>query len=556
MGPRRYLTIRRFILMVLVSILTLSCTIFGKPPALQPATPVASGPKEDTRPTAVSPVAVTPVPAKEIASSAGKTESKGEVRFSDPLTDQQVRVTVVDEQQKSPLAGIQVTFASNGAKVLLIATDPDQKYAPVVKEISYSELGSQSRRPGSGAKLAAPAQVIPLVVVLGMVTFLSIWETGKSVLAFFNDYPELENWSESQVTYCLRPDQISNAKEVVLNSVFLLAGGPLGKVFGKIAASRALVIDEKSIEGLAELMSSFLQEQFGEKLDTTIQKQKPYIVRWKEYRIKGAFTYFARPDGYCLDPLDASSPQVIMNWVNYGIEHNDPYALVNLPMFDEIGFANYLEGGQTKSKSEYQYELAQRLKTSYPICDGYNFEDNYFKVWTHNWEPDWQMTELCYVDCNPINPPYQSDIHAFFFVQDSGEWKLRTIWVNDWELFSFGKPYPLSSCSQPVQIPADLSQHDPQPQQNSCPGAPPQRMEVGKYGKVCTQKDSVAFRKNPAKSGDVIDRFDPGFGFKVIGGPSCADDWSWWQVELSGGQRGWISEGGDSTDPYFICPIP
>jgi hypothetical protein len=91
---------------------------------------------------------------------------------------------------------------------------------------------------------------------------------------------------------------------------------------------------------------------------------------------------------------------------------------------------------------------------------------------------------------------------------------------------------------------------------NSCPGAPPQRMVVGERGYVCTALDNVKVRDVPSRSGNEIIRIAPGTKFDVKKGPSCSDDWSWWYVETDEGIEGWISEGGDEIDPYFICPAP
>lgn len=90
---------------------------------------------------------------------------------------------------------------------------------------------------------------------------------------------------------------------------------------------------------------------------------------------------------------------------------------------------------------------------------------------------------------------------------------------------------------------------------SSCPGAPPQRIKVNQRGYVCTREDAVKLRGAPKRSGGEIMQLAPGARFTVIGGPSCADNWSWWNVRLDNGTLGWISEGGDQTDPYFICPL-
>jgi hypothetical protein len=89
---------------------------------------------------------------------------------------------------------------------------------------------------------------------------------------------------------------------------------------------------------------------------------------------------------------------------------------------------------------------------------------------------------------------------------------------------------------------------------NSCPGAPPQRMVVGESGYVCTAVDNVKVRDVPSRSGNEIIRIAPGTEFDVKKGPSCSDDWSWWYIETDEGIEGWISEGGDEIDSYFICP--
>ena len=91
---------------------------------------------------------------------------------------------------------------------------------------------------------------------------------------------------------------------------------------------------------------------------------------------------------------------------------------------------------------------------------------------------------------------------------------------------------------------------------SQCPGAPEQRLKVGNKGMVCTKSDSLRFRAKPGLDETVISSIKTGTTFEVISGPDCAgNDWSWWQVRLNNGQIGWLAEGGDDTDPYFLCPI-
>lgn len=89
---------------------------------------------------------------------------------------------------------------------------------------------------------------------------------------------------------------------------------------------------------------------------------------------------------------------------------------------------------------------------------------------------------------------------------------------------------------------------------SSCPGAPTQRLNIGEMAYVCTATDSVKLREGPGKNYSVIKSLVPGADLKVIGGPTCADNWSWWKVETESGYVGWMSEGGDSVDRYFLCP--
>lgn len=87
-----------------------------------------------------------------------------------------------------------------------------------------------------------------------------------------------------------------------------------------------------------------------------------------------------------------------------------------------------------------------------------------------------------------------------------------------------------------------------------CPGAPPQRLEINEDAKVCTKSDYVFLRSGPAKSYSTLKKVYPGTVVTVIDGPRCSDNWSWWKVKLSGGTTGWMAEGGDKVDPYFLCP--
>jgi hypothetical protein len=89
----------------------------------------------------------------------------------------------------------------------------------------------------------------------------------------------------------------------------------------------------------------------------------------------------------------------------------------------------------------------------------------------------------------------------------------------------------------------------------TCPGAPPQRMVINWRGYVCTRRESVHLRVDHMSSADVLASLLPGTQFTVVDGPSCSGNWSWWKIQLDNGMTGWVSEGGDESDAYFICPL-
>jgi len=90
-----------------------------------------------------------------------------------------------------------------------------------------------------------------------------------------------------------------------------------------------------------------------------------------------------------------------------------------------------------------------------------------------------------------------------------------------------------------------------------CPGAPPKRISVGDDVFVCTDEDLVLLRKGPDHKTEYTHRLVPGAELVVIGDPICDPERSfwYWQVRTESGYEGWIAEGGDNRDPYFICPV-
>lgn len=91
--------------------------------------------------------------------------------------------------------------------------------------------------------------------------------------------------------------------------------------------------------------------------------------------------------------------------------------------------------------------------------------------------------------------------------------------------------------------------------QNSCPGALPSHVVKDFWGFVTfTDGSSGRLRTQPSLDAGVVASASEGRWFYTIGGPICADGYTWWQVELKDTYEiGWMAEGGDQ---YFIDLLP
>ncbi len=108
--------------------------------------------------------------------------------------------------------------------------------------------------------------------------------------------------------------------------------------------------------------------------------------------------------------------------------------------------------------------------------------------------------------------------------------------------------------SPPSNTGGDAPADNPSSPITSCPGAPKQRVQVGEKAHVCTRNDRLIVRAKPNLGSSEIIRIYPGTVMTIVKGPVCENNWSWWRIRTDDGVAGWVSEGGDSVDPYFICP--
>jgi len=82
--------------------------------------------------------------------------------------------------------------------------------------------------------------------------------------------------------------------------------------------------------------------------------------------------------------------------------------------------------------------------------------------------------------------------------------------------------------------------------------------EIAIGAPVVTNTDSVNLRADASIAAEAIDQLDAGVELTVIGGPEDADDFTWWQVEVTGSEgpvQGWLAAdfidlvGGPETTP-------
>jgi alpha-2-macroglobulin len=82
-----------------------------------------------------------------------------------------------------------------------------------------------------------------------------------------------------------------------------------------------------------------------------------------------------------------------------------------------------------------------------------------------------------------------------------------------------------------------------------CPGAPASRLAVGDLAVVVSDPDPVRARAS-APDGEILTLLYRDYALSVVGGPICANDMLWWEVELRDGERAWVAEG--TSEEYFI----
>lgn len=75
----------------------------------------------------------------------------------------------------------------------------------------------------------------------------------------------------------------------------------------------------------------------------------------------------------------------------------------------------------------------------------------------------------------------------------------------------------------------------------TCPDLPESRMVIGLQGRLVPGYPNRV-RSAPSLSGEVLVSIEGGTAFTVLAGPTCADGYAWWQIDVPGVVNGWTVE--------------
>jgi hypothetical protein len=147
---------------------------------------------------------------------------------------------------------------------------------------------------------------------------------------------------------------------------------------------------------------------------------------------------------------------------------------------------------------------------------------------------------------------------AFVWVQPFGvDFGLDAITLNDWVRLPLAGEIGVRP-QEIAPLPPAEQEAIPLPERPAgivhCPGTPSSLMSLGVRGQVTIIDGTTLNLRADATTASAIVRVLPeGEFFQVMGGPRCADGFTWWQIQLADGTVGWAAEGDQNR--YYIEPL-
>jgi len=117
-------------------------------------------------------------------------------------------------------------------------------------------------------------------------------------------------------------------------------------------------------------------------------------------------------------------------------------------------------------------------------------------------------------------------------------------------LYDADTALPATLPPQPTTAPPGSQPVDPNTY--TCPGTLPVRLAVGAQGRV-TPGLPNKIRNAPQLDAEQVGNVPGEAAFTVIGGPHCADGFTWWQIDYQG-TTGWTASG--NNEEYWVEPLP
>lgn len=183
------------------------------------------------------------------------TNESGKVSIYDETIGQKVDIITVDQDGDS-IENIELTYLSDGEKVLIFAIDESGKYAPGMEVRSYAELGvvAKSQEFFFAKSLnAEPVEVAAVGVII--ITLISVALLAESIISLSQSPPEIRDYGVGYVDICISKDQLSDIAGILLSF-----GGFFVKIAGKIYAASSLATKTELL-----LMAADISQQMGVK---------------------------------------------------------------------------------------------------------------------------------------------------------------------------------------------------------------------------------------------------------------------------------------------------